>query len=104
MVTLNSQLVQPKNRVYENVDFKYLIDVPRCDCVFGSAREKATGKSLLFLIFNHRGKIYRRNGLNGTWIELRNEDEYVRVRELLLKAISDKQVPCYTTGPKQYLS
>ena len=100
MVIINSQLV--KNRVYENVDFKYLIDVPRCDCVFGSARERATGKSFLFLIFNHRGKIYRRNGLNGTWIELHNEDEYSSVRGILLKAISDKHVPCYTTA-KAYL-
>ena len=98
MVIFNSQLATVESKPYTDVDFKYLIDVPRCDCVFGSAREKTTGKSLLFLIFNHHGKIYRRNGRSGTWVELRNDEEYSRIRELLLEAISDKHIPCYTTA------
>ena len=100
MVLLNSRITNTK--VYDNIDFKYLIDVPRCDCVFCSARERSTGKTHLFLVFNHKGKIYRRDGIRSSWIELRNEEEYSQIRELLIRAISDKSIPCYTTA-KEYV-
>ena len=103
MVTLNSRIIEHSGTTYDNIEFKYLIDVPRCDCIFGSAKERSSGKALLFLVFNHRGKIYRRNGLSGSWIELRSDEEYSSVRERLLNAIADKQVPCYTTASKVHL-
>ena len=105
MVTLNTRTIErSRTTSYENIEFKYLIDVPRCDCIFGSAKEPSSGKALLFLVFNHRGKIYRRNGLSGSWIELKSDEEYSSVRERLLTAIADKGVPCYTTASKVHLS
>ncbi len=88
-------LVNSNQRVYNDLKFRYFLEVPRCDVVFGSARE-TTGKAHLFLIFKSQDKIYRRNGKNQTWEELRSS-ESVELRPVLVQAISDHQIPRYTT-------
>jgi len=93
MVVINTnQLSQ-----YEDLEIKHLVEIRQCDCVIVTARERATGRSQIFLIFNHRGKIYRRNGLNGTWRELDSETEYSLIRQLLARAVENNTIPCYST-------
>ena len=96
-------LVNTNNSRLPDVEFKHLVEVPRCDCIFGSAKD-SDGKTQLYLIFNHKGRIYRRNGLKSTWVELTGEAEYVRIRELLSEAIRDKRIPIYTTGSRNILN
>ena len=91
MVILNTN-----QQSYKELSFKYFLEVPRCDCTFGSARE-TTGKAHLFLVFKGQDKIYKRNGLNRTWVELHNPAEVSAVRTVLTDAISDQKIPRYTT-------
>lgn len=102
MVTFNIDIITSRKISYNNIEFKYLVDIPHSHCVFGSAKESNTGKTILFLVFNHLGKIYRHSGLTGTWVELHDADEYLKVRNHLLQALADKPVPCYTVAPKEY--
>ncbi len=90
MVILNTQ-----QRNYDNLSFRYFLEVPRCDCIFGSARE-TTGKAHLFLIFKGQDKIYKRNGRNQTWQELRT-GEAVELRPVLAEAIGNQNIPRYST-------
>ncbi len=80
---------------YESIQFQYLIDIPHCHCLYGSARESDTGLSVLFLVFSQEKKIYRRNGLKETWVELDNPQEHAHIRRHLLRAMEDS-VPLYT--------
>ncbi len=76
MVLINTQTV------YSTLSFKYFMEIPRCDCVFGSAREE-NGKTHLFLVFNERGRIYKRKGLTGTWAKITSPAEYSQIRCLV---------------------
>ena len=97
MVTINTQYSSSISSKYSNITFRHLVELPKSDCFFGSARDTRTGKLHLFLIVNHRGKIYARNGLNGTWVELKDPHEYDRVRRLVTSAVANQSVPCYST-------
>ena len=82
---------------YNSLTVKYLLEVPRLDLVFCSALD--SGRKLhLFLIFNERGKIYARNGLNSTWAEVVDESDYFEIRQLLKGALVNKQVPYFTNN------
>ena len=85
-----------KTNNYTNFSVKYLLEVPRLDLIFCSARD-SEGKLHLFLIFNERGKIYVRKGLNSTWIEVTDENDYFQVRGLLKSAL-DQGVPYFTNN------
>ena len=93
MVILNTN-----QKVYDNLNFRYFLNVPRCDCIFGSARE-TTGKAHLFLVFKTKDqdKIYKRNGRNQTWVEVHSPAEYGEVRRIIEDSISDDRIPRYTT-------
>lgn len=83
MVTLNTRIIDRSKTTYENIEFKYLVDVPVATASLDQPKNAAAAKRFSFLVFNHRGKIYRRNGLSGTWVELKNDEEYSSVRERL---------------------
>ena len=91
MVLLNTQTNQHD---YRDINFRYLFNIPGCDCTFGSARGE-NGKAHLFLIFD-RGKIYARRGLNSTWEELKNTYACSQVRQKLVDAIHNN-IPQFTT-------
>ena len=93
MVLINTQTEQS----YPNLEFRYLMDVPRADCIFGSARDEE-GRAHLFLAFNDKGRVYKRSGLNGAWSEITNSAEYSEVRSYLRKVIKYKSVPRYTNN------
>ena len=80
---------------FQDLRFKHFVDVPRCGCTFGSARDEKTGKSHLFLIFtrNQEGTIYKRDGLRGTW-ELLESKHTNYIRKLFNRA---NDVPHYST-------
>jgi len=89
-------IINTEQSIYNKLRFRYFIEVPRCDCVFGSARE-TTGKAHLFLIFKGQDKIYKRNGRNRTWDEIQSPVENSEVRRLLSEAIADQNIVRYST-------
>lgn len=94
MVLLNTQ----NEAVYSNLELKYLLNVTRSGCVFCSAKDRRTGKTHLFLVFHQRDRIYVRNGLRGTWDEVKNRPDYDRIRQLFEDALANNQVPTYSTN------
>ena len=99
MVLINTQTQQS----YSSLKFRYLMDVPRADCIFGSARSE-DGRAHLFLVFNDKGRIYKRIGLSGSWREVTNSAEYSEIRHVLREVIKYNQVPRYTNYSKNWLS
>ena len=94
MVAFNTGCVASSKVSYE---FMYLIDIPHRNCIFGSAKESNTGKLMFFFIFSQLGKIYRRDGLKGIWIEVDNcTEEYFIVRAQFIQALANNQIACYT--------
>ena len=118
MVTINTENLQK----YENIVLSYLVELPRSECFFSSARDAKTGKLHLFLVFielpstkqnskspngrfgvqkeklnNHKGRIYSRRAITETWEEISNPHEYERIRGMVTSALYYKTVPCYRT-------
>jgi len=81
----------------KEIIFKHLVELSGCDCVFCSTREKETGLTRLFLIFHDQRRIYTRNGINGTWDELEDQDECIRVRQKFQEVVGERKIPCFTT-------
>lgn len=79
-----------------NLCFTHFVDVPRCDCTIGTARNNDTNRLKVYLIVNHRGPIYSRNGLSDTWVAL-NTDEQQQIRELAQVAL-EQGVARYSTN------
>ena len=85
---------------YQDIVLEHTVEFPEDDLTFGAGREKTTGKTRLFLIFNHTGRIYTRNGRADSW-EVVGEADALVIRNLA----TDPQIPRYTaTGsPEIYL-
>ena len=99
MVIINTQASQ-----YSNISFRYIIEIQKSSCIFGSARDNETGKSHLFLVFKD-GRTYSRNGLRGTWDEiLSNTPDHDRIRKLLSSTQANNLVPCYSTHSRVVLN
>ena len=96
MVIINTTYQVPRSQL--NLDFKYLLEIPRSDCLFCSARERASGKSRLYLVFNHNGKIYSRRGLSETWAEVNGSDERTQIREQVTGALQNRTVPYFKSN------
>ncbi len=90
MVLINTQT----HKTYHNLTFRYLMDLPRCDCLYGSARE-ANGRIHLFLVVKGKGRIYRRNGSAGTWEEIVGAAEYSQIRYAFRDTIKYNRAPRY---------
>ena len=88
MVNFNSQ----------KIVFRHMIELTNCECVFCAAEEVLTGKTRIYLIFKERGRIYTRNGLRGTWDELRDEEEYNNVLEGFITALQERRIPCFSSS------
>ena len=93
MVILNSN----KQERFSHLKFSHVVKVPRCGCAIVTARDRATGKTHVFLVANDQQKIYSRNGINNTWVELNSEEERIDLRQELEGAIQDEHLPCYST-------
>ena len=91
MVCINTNIYQET----PNIKFTHFVAVPRCDCVIGTAREEDSNKTKLYLIFNDRGRIYQRNGLADTWVELHQEHKQ-SIRQSVRVAIQNENVPCFS--------
>ena len=86
----------------EDIIFQHLIDLPSCDCVFCSTRERKSGRTRLFLVFNEQRRIYIRNGIRDSWDELKEESDYDQVRERFNHAVVEKKIPCFTSTISNY--
>ena len=101
MVTINT--IQETEVSFSNITFRYLVELPNSQCVFGSARDRESGKSHLFLVFTD-GRVYTRNGLKNCWDEVSNTADYDKVRRLVTIALSNKTVPCYISAQQVNLN
>ena len=99
MVLLNTQ----SETSYNGLKVNYILDVPRLDCVFCSSRQQ-NGRAHLFLVFNDHGKIYTRQGLNRSWVEIISPLEYAQIRQLVTEARHNQDVPRYTASRNFSLS
>ena len=77
--------------------FTHFVDIPTSEFVVGTARDE-NNRARVFLIARYNGKIYSRNGLNETWRDIQTEENYTKVRELIIDALADKSVPRFTTS------
>lgn len=63
---------------YQELQFSRFVDIPRCDCQIGTARDNHN-KVHIFLIVNHTGPVYRRNALKDNYERLEEQDsDYIR--------------------------
>ena len=90
MVTQNTQL-------HENVVLSHLIEVPYSHCFFASAKGETTGKSKLYLLFNHEGPIYARSGIRQSWEPINDQRTVTTLRAQIDRAREDKTIPCYSS-------
>ena len=68
---------------YQELNFSRFVDIPRCDCQIGTARD-SQGKVHIFLIVNHTGPIYRRNALKDNYEQL--DESYAE----LIRSLADR--------------
>ena len=102
MVTVNTtQATETESDVYSNIVLRYLVELPNSQCVFSSARDRETGRSHLFLVFDS-GRIFARS--NNSWDEVRNTANYDKIRRLVTIALSNKTVPCYISAQQVNLN
>ena len=78
-----------------NIKFKHFVDVPSSECIIGTAVNDQK-KLNVYLIINGNGPIYKRNGINDTWVEL-ERDQKSTIRQLVKEALADTSVPRYST-------
>jgi hypothetical protein len=77
--------------------FKHMIELTSCGCVFCYTQEEGSGRTRLFLVFKEKGRVYARNGLRGTWEELRPGHESRLIFEAFEKAVAEQKIPCFAT-------
>ena len=80
----------------DDLIFQHFVDLPNCECVFCSTREKTTGKSRLFLIFNDEKSVYMRSGMKNSWDELKDEHQSNCIRSAFNEAILEQKIPCFS--------
>ena len=99
MVLINNRFTGRNYAVpnYEDLVFKYILEVRNSNCVFFSAREKTSGKSRLFLAFNNRSRIYTRNGIKSTWEEITDFEEHRKLYKMLAQAVKSEDIPRFVT-------
>jgi hypothetical protein len=78
--------------------FKHMIELTSCGCVFCYTQEEASGRTRLFLVFKDQARVYSRNGLRGTWEEIRNEEESRSIFDTFERAVSEQKVPRFATA------
>ena len=70
--------------VYSELNFSRFVDIPRCDCQIGTARD-SQNKVHIFLIVNHTGPVYRRNALKDNYEQLEEQDSDL-IRSLAVRS------------------
>ncbi len=83
------------DRNYNSITFDHFVEFKKDNCVFGKGREEGNKNARLFLIFNHTGRVYQRNGLKGSW-ELIDGSQEVVIRSKAAEA-KDAGTPYYVS-------
>ena len=81
----------------QTIIFKHMIQLTSCGCVFCYTQEEGSGRTRLFLVFKDKGRVYSRNGLRGTWEELRQGHESQLILEAFERAVAEQKIPCFAT-------
>lgn len=72
---------------------EHLVGLDGYNCLLLAARNKATSKLHLFLVFKAMGKIFQRYGRYGVWEEIKSTADYARIKYLTENAQAAKRVP-----------
>lgn len=91
------------SRYYNNLVFKHMIDMPASQCVFCATSEKSTGRTFLYLIFEQKNTVYKRNGLSSTWHELK-DDESSWVQQEFSNVVRERRIPCFRTRRAEFFN
>lgn len=84
---------QGRRTNYQDMEFRHLVEFPKDNAIFGTARENGSGKLRIFLIFNNaEGRVYSRNGYEDSWEEV-TEDTALLIRAKVKH--SRKFIPVY---------
>jgi hypothetical protein len=81
----------------QGIIFKHMIELTSCGCVFCYTQEESSGRTRLFLVFKDKGRVYSRNGLRGTWDEIRPSHESQLIFEAYERAVAEQKIPCFAT-------
>ncbi len=83
--------------LFGNITFDHAVEFTEDDLIFAAGKEHGTGDLQLFLIFNHTGRTYRRNG-SLKWEPVdRVHEGYIRVRA------TGPDVACYKTSQSPHI-
>jgi hypothetical protein len=58
----------------QTLKIHHIVDIPRLDSQIATARDNRN-RIHIFLIVNHNGPVYKRNGLAERWDELAHQDQ-----------------------------
>jgi hypothetical protein len=81
----------------KTIVFKHMIELTSCNCVFCYTQEEGSGRTRLFLVFKDKGRVYFRNGLRGTWEEIRQSHESQLILEAYERAVAEQKIPRFAT-------
>ncbi len=62
--------INVKTNSFTELSITHTIDFPDAALTYTAGREKSTGKTRLFLIFQKTGRVYSRNGRINSWDEV----------------------------------
>ena len=77
----------------EHIEVKHVVHVTDNDCIIATAHDTETKKLKIYLI-NREGKLFRREGVNGVWLDERRQS----ICKIVLKALKDTSTPRYSTN------
>ena len=81
--------------VITELRFQHVVDLPRMDSKIATARD-SRNKTHIYLIVNHNGPVYKRNGLRDVWDLIEEDSVRSSLRALLERAGS--RIARYTTN------
>ena len=83
---------------HPKIQFKHMVELPHCECVFCSAEEEETHRTRIYLVFKERQKVYQRNGIKGNWEEIADQENHDHVWEAFEKAITERKIPSFVAS------
>jgi hypothetical protein len=81
------------NIKFEELSFDHIVEFTKDSTVFAAARELDSGNLKLFLVHEHTGNVYTRNGRSESWEELFDSKRYAVIARIL--NARNNHVPVY---------
>lgn len=78
------------------IHFTHFVDFPKREYTIGTAKDDSN-HTKVYLIFKNKGRIYNRQGINDTWVEL-EVGQREEIHQLAEEALSVHRVPRFTVN------